>query len=107
MKKNNIKELLWEKQVNALRDPVAVITGSYETNGITKKVLQYTATESFISVLEKLGITLLVSREYEHLVVALSVSKKKLRQSFFHLPHPSGIAVDREKNVIYIASTRN
>ncbi|MGQ0826848.1 MAG: DUF4915 domain-containing protein, partial [Bacteroidota bacterium] len=52
-------------------------------------------------------ITLLITREYENLVVALSTSKKKLVQSYMHLPHPSGLAVDRSTDSVYIAATRN
>src|SRR5262245_36059851 len=104
---NKEKELFWETQVNALRDPVEILTGQYTTQGLTENVLKYKISGLFLSVLEKAGLTLLVSREYEHLVLGLSVTKGKLRQSFLHIPHPSGIAVDRKKNSVFIASTRN
>jgi len=55
----------------------------------------------------ELGITLLITREYEHLVMALSSVKGRPRISFFPLPHPSGLAVDRGRNRVMLASTRN
>src|SRR5581483_3496605 len=54
--------------------------------------------------LERLGVTLFVTREYEHLVLAMS---GRSRISFFPMPHPSGLAVDRTAQKIYAASTRN
>ena len=47
------------------------------------------------------GVCLLVTREYEHVVVALSGG----RQTQMALPHPSGVAVSEER--VTIASTRN
>jgi uncharacterized protein (TIGR03032 family) len=47
------------------------------------------------------GATLLVTREYEHVVVALSGA----RQTHMPLPHPSGIAISGAR--VTIASTRN
>jgi len=98
---------LLEVQRNALREPSEVICGDYKTNGLLPESLEYTIHGDFLSILEKLKITLLVSREYEHLVIALNSKKKKLRQSFIHLPHPSGIAVDIKTNKVYVAATRN
>jgi uncharacterized protein (TIGR03032 family) len=59
--------------------------------------------------LERLGITLLVTREYEHLVLAFSpgVSGDRHRSSYMRLPHPSGLVVDRLRQQVYVASTRN
>lgn len=94
-------------QQNALREPSEVICGNYSTNGIVPESLEYSVSGDFISILEKLKVTLLVSREYEHLVIALNSKKNKLRQSFIHLPHPSGIAVDAKTNKVYVAATRN
>jgi uncharacterized protein (TIGR03032 family) len=49
------------------------------------------------------GVCLLVTREYEHLAVALAAGQ----QTHMVLPHPSGIAVDAERERVTIASTRN
>ena len=102
------KEALWEKQNLALRYPAELFGTSFNNAGITKQTLSFKASSSFIKLLHKLKITLVVSREYENLVLALnSPDAKEIKQSFFHLPHPSGIAVDRAKNTMYVASTRN
>ncbi len=53
------------------------------------------------------GATLLVSREYEHLLIALSVADGRPRVSYMPLPHPSGIAFDARRGVVHVASTRN
>ncbi len=100
-------ENLREIQNNALRDPAQVICGNYELSGITPYSLQYTTNKTFLELLEKLKVTLLVTREYEHLILALYVVNGKLRQSFLHLPHPNGIAVNHNTQKVYVASTRN
>ncbi len=65
------------------------------------------ASGAWWDTLAALGITLLVTREYEHLVMALSAGRDGPHASFFPLPHPSGIAVDRRSTAVYVASTRN
>jgi uncharacterized protein (TIGR03032 family) len=70
-------------------------------------LLRYTTTGRWWDALESAGITLLVTREYEHLVLALSVVRGAPVVSYLPLPHPSGIAVDRRRNVVHVASTRN
>lgn len=102
------KEALWSQQNAALRHPSEIFGTSFETAGITKNTLKYTASPTFIKLLHDLKITLVASREYENLLIALNTeSRKKINQSFFHLPHPSGIAVDRNSNTMYVAATRN
>jgi uncharacterized protein (TIGR03032 family) len=99
--------VLWQKQGDCLRDPLDIVSASFEDCGITEVSLKYKAEKELISILEKLGVTLLISREYENFVVALKVVNKKIYQTVMPFPHPSGIAVDKEKNLIYVASTRN
>ncbi|MCF8448802.1 MAG: TIGR03032 family protein [Taibaiella sp.] len=102
------KEALWSKQNAALRHPSEIFGTSFEQAGITANTLKYKASASFTALLHRLGITLIVGREYENMLIALSSSDgTKLRQSFFHLPHPSGIAVDHKNNSMYVAATRN
>lgn len=48
-----------------------------------------------------------MTREYEHLVMAICAKESAPMTSYMRLPHPSGIAVDPTRGVIYIASTRN
>jgi uncharacterized protein (TIGR03032 family) len=101
-------ESIWERQNKAIRHPSEVFGNSYDQAGITNKTLKFEASHGFIRILNKLGITLVVSREYENLLIALrSVNSQKIEQSFFHLPHPSGIVANRRKKLLYVASTRN
>jgi len=73
----------------------------------TPQLLRHTTKGAWWETLEAGDITLLVTREYEHLVIALAVESGRPRVTFMPLPHPSGLAVDRSRGVIYIASTRN
>ena len=70
-------------------------------------LLRYRTTGKWWDALESAGLTLLVTREYEHLLIALSVVRGKPLVSYLPLPHPSGIAVDRRRHVVHVASTRN
>ena len=102
------KEKLWIQQNSALRHPSEVFGSPFDIAGITKDTLKFKASPSFIALLRDLNITLFATREYENLLIALDATNTdKLVQSFFHLPHPSGIAVDRKKNALYVAATRN
>jgi uncharacterized protein (TIGR03032 family) len=102
------KEKNWHKQQEALRKPEELFAGSFENGGITNDVLKYNSSKEFNALLKKLGVTLIVSREYENLLLSLSAGKSgKLEQSFFHLPHPSGLIADRKNNLLYVAATRN
>ena len=99
--------MLWKKHGDALRSPKEIFGTKFADAGIVAESLEFDASPSFTALLKKFGITLLVSREYENLVLALSEKRGVLRQSFFHLPHPSGIAVDNKTGSVYVAATRN
>ncbi len=101
------KEALWEKQNRALRHPSEIFGTSFDEAGITKDSIRFTASPPFTKLLNRMGITLVVSREYENLLCAYYPDKGKLVQSFFHVPHPSGIIADRKKGSLYVAATRN
>src|SRR5439155_12219932 len=47
------------------------------------------------------------TREYEHLVLALRVVGGKPAVSYLPVPHPSGLAVDRQRGSVHVACTRN
>ncbi|MEN9558276.1 MAG: hypothetical protein RL141_645 [Candidatus Parcubacteria bacterium] len=99
---------LWEQQAAALRDPAEVLCAPYAPSGLSPKSLTTTMDDGFRTLLRRLDITLFITREYEHLVLALSPEGKgKIRQSFVHLPHPSGLAVDHKRQSVFIAATRN
>ncbi len=98
---------IWNKHSEQWRDPASVINQNESFPSIDHNLLQCEISGNLWNVLEKLNIRLLISREYEHLLIALGVSKKSSEVSYMSLPHPSGIAVDRTKNIVHIASTRN
>jgi uncharacterized protein (TIGR03032 family) len=92
---------------HAWRDPrqvAAIWNGAGKPDPV---MLRYRTSGSWWEYLESASITLLVTREYEHLVLALSVVAGKPIVSYLPLPHPSGMAVDRRRNVVHVASTRN
>ena len=69
--------------------------------------LRHRARGRWWEVLAEAGVTLLVTREYEHLVLALSHAGDVPTVTFLPLAHPSGLAVDRERQRVFIAATRN
>lgn len=85
-----------------LRDP-AQITGLWNETGVNPKLLEAHEDRGWKQTLKRLGVTLLVTREYEHLVLALHSG----RTTWLHVPHPAGIVADRRHGVVHIASTRN
>ncbi|HEV2027857.1 MAG TPA: DUF4915 domain-containing protein [Candidatus Dormibacteraeota bacterium] len=68
--------------------------------------MDFRVTGNWWEVLSGHGVTLLITREYEHLVVALSAHPTP-RGTFMRLPHPSGLVADRRRGIVYVASTRN
>src|SRR5208283_2075955 len=60
------------------------------------------------SALGDSGVTLLVTREYEHILLGMYVHDLYgPTVSMMRMPHPSGIAIDRSQRVVHVASTRN
>lgn len=57
-------------------------------------------------MLESLGLTIVVTREYEHLVLALAAPGGRSTVTYFSLPHPNGLAAS-PAGTIAVASTRN
>jgi uncharacterized protein (TIGR03032 family) len=100
-------EALWHHHHGQWRHP-AQITSQWNTAVETdSSLLQFTVKGNWWEILEKTQSTLLVTREYEHLIIALSVRHGRPDVTFMPLPHPSGLAVDRAQNTVYVASTRN
>lgn len=96
-----------ERDNRAWRHPgqvAAIWTGAVDP---PTSALRHRATGSWWETLDANGITLLVTREYEHLLLAVSVVKGKPLVSYLPLPHPSGLAVDRRLNIVHVGSTRN
>lgn len=105
---SNSRENLFAAQNKALRNPLQIVSGA-ELNdfGFSSKSLIYKADDSIIQLLQKLKIRLLISREYEHLLIMLGAEKGKLIQTFFPVAHPSGLAIHPSGKNFYVASTRN
>ena len=98
---------LWEGHGARWRDPAGVISDWEGAEEVDARLLRHRVRGGFWSALERSRSTLLVSREYEHLLVALSVRDGKPRVTYLPLPHPSGIAFDKRRGIVHVASTRN
>jgi uncharacterized protein (TIGR03032 family) len=91
----------------AWRAPAAAASHWADAAVIDPRLLRHRTRGHFWEVLHAAGATLLVTREYEHLVLALHAGKSAPLVSYLPLPHPSGLAVDRRRGVVHVASTRN
>ncbi len=96
---------LWARHDAEWRDPAQIASQWQEAAETDRRLLRHTVRGAWWETLEGAG-TLLVTREYEHLVMALRVSEKGPAISYMPLPHPSGLAVDRARGIVYLASTR-
>jgi uncharacterized protein (TIGR03032 family) len=100
-------ERLWTRHDAAWRDPAQVASQWADAAAVDAKLLRARFSGSFWDVLAELDATLLVTREYEHLVAAFSAADGSRRSTFMPLPHPSGLAIDHERALVHLASTRN
>jgi uncharacterized protein (TIGR03032 family) len=109
MKYHSNKDLgaLWARHNAEWRDPAQIVGQWRDAVESDPKLLRYTARGSWWETLEKTRITLLVTREYEHLVMAIRAAPRGPAISYMCMPHPSGIAVNRGSGMVYISSTRN
>ena len=108
--KDIVKETLnqmWAQHNALWRDPAQVSSHWSEAGVMDTKLLLYEAQGNWWETIADKQITLFVTREYEHLIMAFAVINSEPVVSYFSLPHPSGIAVDHQRNNLYIASTRN
>jgi uncharacterized protein (TIGR03032 family) len=97
----------WSRHAKSWRHPGQVI-GLWETAGrVDPQLHRHRVTGAFWQVLADAKATLLVSREYEHLLMGLCVDNGRPCITYQELPHPSGIAVDRRTASVTVASTRN
>lgn len=91
----------------AWRDPNQVASQWLGAPPVDPARFAHRVTGRWWDVLGASGLTLLVTREYEHLVMAITIASGKPRLSYLVLPHPSGLAFDRTRGVVHAASTRN
>jgi uncharacterized protein (TIGR03032 family) len=100
-------ERLWLRHDAQWRDPAEVATEWNGASEVDPQLLEHRATGEWWSLLERLGITLIVSREYEHLLLAMGAPQGRPQISYLPVPHPSGLVVDRTSWTLHVASTRN
>ena len=100
-------DALWAHHHGLWRDPAQISSHWRSAGDVDPKSLHWVVRGPWWECLASLGITLLVSREYEHLVIGLSASGEGPRLTYLPMPHPSGIAVDRDRGRVHVASTRN
>lgn len=97
---------LWQRHDEEWRDPTSTLS-PWQGGKVDPRLLRSRVSGAWWETLDHLGITLLVTREYEHLLMALTVADGRPRISHLPLPHPSGVAVDRRRGLVSVASTRN
>lgn len=91
----------------AWRDPASVAAQWHDAGVAEDGLLRSVVRGRWWETLADAGVTLLVTREYEHLVMALRADRRGPAVSYLRLPHPSGIAFDAARGVVHVASTRN
>ncbi len=98
---------MWSRHHAEWREPAQITSQWQEAVETDPQLLHYTARGAWWETLAARAVTLLVTREYEHLVIAMRVTDAGPALSYMRMPHPSGLAVDRARGVVHIASTRN
>jgi uncharacterized protein (TIGR03032 family) len=95
----------WAADDAAWRDPEEVIAGRRLSDPVERTLLESSVSGDWWGLLDRLEACLVVSREYEHLLLALAVGSEGPRESFMSIPHPSGMALAEGR--LHVASTRN
>jgi len=101
------REALWAGHDAEWRDTAQVTSQWEEAAAVNPALLRARVRGGFWEALDRTKATLLVTREYEHLAVALTVASGRPRATYLRLPHPSGLVYDRTRRLVYLASTRN
>jgi uncharacterized protein (TIGR03032 family) len=98
---------LWSRHTAEWRDPAQIASRWREASDVDPRLLRFRTTGRWWPTLFQHGITLLVTREYEHLVLAMRATEEGPSITYLPMPHPSGLVVDRKRRVVHVASTRN
>ncbi len=106
MKKHSLRDM-WARHSAEWRDTAQIASQWREAAELDPRLLESRASTGWWDLIAEGRITLLVSREYEHLLMAVSAPEGRPKLSFFPIPHPSGLAADRKAQRVYVASTRN
>lgn len=98
---------IWSEHGREWRSPAQVVAQWEEAGRVPARTFANTTSGDFWGLLDAADLTLLVSREYEHLLMALSVDESRPVATYLRLPHPSGVVFDADRGTIFVASTRN
>ena len=101
------KDALWARHHEEFRDPHEVVVQWQSAAAFDSSLVDATITGPWWDLLDGLGITLFVTREYEHLLTAMRADRSSPRTSYLRLPHPNGLAFDKKRGRLVVASTRN
>ncbi len=100
-------EALWGRHSADWREPAQITSLWRDAADINRGLLRARTRGAWWSTLAEMGGTLLVTREYEHLVMALRATDAGPEVTYLPIPHPSGLVVDAERRRVHLASTRN
>src|SRR4051794_20957297 len=97
----------WAAHASAWREPAQILAHWNDAAAVDAALLRHRVTGPWWEILDELDVSLLVSREYEHLLLSLATRAGRPQRSFMPLPHPSGVAFDQRGGSVHVASTRN
>ncbi len=103
----NQLDKIWANHNLEWRNPADVASQWKESADLNPALLYSKVSGKWWETLAKCKITLFVTREYEHLVIAVGCGSRGPEVSYLRIPHPSGLVVNRKKKSLHIASTRN
>ncbi len=98
---------LWARHHAEWRDTAQVASQWEAAAQVDERLLSCRTEGAWWEALARTGKTLLVTREYEHLLMGLSFNGDQPSITYMTLPHPSGLAFDARRGVVHVASTRN
>lgn len=98
---------LWEHHHAQWRQQEQVIGLWGDAQPLSPLALKYETYGDWWDLLAAHDVTLIVGREYEHLLLALTVVEGQPLITYMQVPHPSGIVYDPVRNSLFIACTRN
>lgn len=104
---NHDLDSMWARHHAAWRETAQITSQWEQARDTNPELLRYQVRGGWWDILEKRRITLLVTREYEHLIMALGAKNNRPLISYMPMPHPSGLVADRQHQRVYVASTRN